>query len=74
MFRLYSNYISSVLDLCFDCARPMFWLCSTYVSTFSTKSGYVPTVFDLKLLVDRGILFAKLLVLGFQIRKIIDGS
>ena len=43
--------------VCFDCARPMFrlsrpklrmfWLCSTYVSTFSTKVGYVSTVLDL---------------------------
>ena len=42
---------------CFDCARPMsrlsrpklgmFRLCSTYVSTFSTKVGYVSTVLDL---------------------------
>ena len=43
----------------FDCARPisrlsrpklgMFRLCSTYVSTFSTKVGYVSTVLDLGL-------------------------
>ena len=43
--------------VCFDCARPMprlsrqklgmFRLCSTYVSTFSTKVGYVWTVLDL---------------------------
>ena len=26
-------YVSSALDLYFDCARPMFWLCSKYVST-----------------------------------------
>ena len=45
--------------VCFDCARPMFRLsrpklgmfrlCSTYVSTFSTKVGYVSTVLDLGL-------------------------
>ena len=43
--------------VCFDCVRPMsrisrpklgmFRLCSTYVSTFSTKVGYVSTVLDL---------------------------
>ena len=38
MFRLCSTYVLTVLDLfltvlhlCFACARPMFWLCSTYI-------------------------------------------
>ena len=33
LFRLCSNYVSTVLELCFDCARHMFRQCSTDVST-----------------------------------------
>ena len=38
---------SNVLDIYFNCARPMFWLCSTYASIFSIKDGYLSTVFEL---------------------------
>ena len=54
VFRLCSTYVSIVLDVCFEtldrnwvcfyCDRPVFWLCLTYVSTFSTKIGYVLTL------------------------------
>ena len=54
VFRLCSTYVSIVLDVCFEtldrnwvcfyCDRPIFWLCLTYVSTFSTKIGYVLTL------------------------------
>ena len=58
MFLLCSTYVLTVLDLCFDCARLvstvlvdlcfdcarfMFRPCSTYVLTFSIKTGYVLT-------------------------------
>ena len=60
MFRAVLDLCLDFLDqswVCFDCARPMsrlsrpklgmFGLCSSYVSTFSTKVGYVSTVLDL---------------------------
>ena len=46
MFRLCSTYVSTVLSLFFDCARPVFRLYSTYVLFFSTQIGYVSTVLD----------------------------
>ena len=55
----------------FDCARLMFRLCSTYVSTFWAKVGYVLTVLGIKLFLEREILVAKLLhMLDFQFRNI----
>ena len=39
--KICSIYVLTVLDECFDCARPMFRLCSRYVSTFSIEIGYV---------------------------------
>ena len=91
MFRLCSTCVSNVLDLCFDCARRVFRMCSTYVSTVldlcfdfarpifrvsRPKLGVSNVldlcfdsvdqsrvcfdfVFDLKLLLDRGMLVAK---------------
>ena len=33
MFRLCSMYVLAVIDLHLNCSWPIFWLCSTYVST-----------------------------------------
>ena len=46
MFRLCSTYISTLLDLCFDCARPIFWLCSTMFRLCWFMSGLCSTYFS----------------------------
>ena len=38
LFRLCSTFVLILFFLFFDCARPMFWLCSIYVSTSLKKN------------------------------------
>ena len=82
--------VSRAKIVCFDCAWPMFrfsgpkmgmfWLCSTYVSTFSTKIGYILTpwikigffyhfVINLKLLLDRSNFSSKTALARFSKSK-----